>query len=47
MRSHILKPLPGVLAEKLNTFERKNLLPWNQKGCHKATRDTKDERKGL
>ena len=39
----IWKLLTGILAEELyDHFEKTNLLPWEQKGCRKGGRGTKD-----
>ena len=40
----IWKLLTGTLAEELyEHLEKTNLLPWEQKGCRKGSRDTKDQ----
>ena len=38
------KLLTGILAEELyEHLEQANILPWEQKGCRKGSRETKDQ----
>ena len=38
------KLLTGILAEELyEHLEQANILPWEQKGCRKGSRGTKDQ----
>ena len=38
------KLMTGILAEKMYShLERENVLPSEQKGCHKGSRGTKDQ----